>query len=388
MALNFYTQGIDFSGFGQGIARGLDQLAQYNYARQQEFTKEIENFKNNYDNDNLKPDDIPEFTSAFEEYKQKALQYSRANKGLFKDKNIAVYDREMQDAKVKMNNIYSNSAKVKQYMSSLLKYSESLSAKGYKVPKDITDRYSYFVTTPSSQIKNEDYVNPYEIDIAPNTNDYRAAQMAFNSIPKGIDSEEIGSEEADIPGVGKIKIPKLVKFKQADPMTAFTTARTFLNGNDRVFNEYKDNAEEFVTLLNLTEEQLQGNPELAISQTKALKILEDMQNKIGKEFNPNAYNTEDLAAYMIGYDNGVYSKIPQGLPVYDEAEFKRALKTQGIDEKDKRFNEAVRQFGIRTGLQTRSVEVAEGGLKLRIDNSQKLNLKDLVRERLAKNKNK
>lgn len=383
MALNFYTQGIDFSGLGQGIAKGIDELAKYNYTRQQEFKKEIDNFKNNYDNKNLKPDDIPEFTSAFDLYKEKALQYSRANKGLSKDKNIAVYHQEMEAAKANMNNIYSNSAKAKEYMSSLLDYSKNLSAKGYKVPKDISDRYSYFVKTPSSSIKNEEYVNPYEIDIAPNTNDYRAAQMAFNSIPKGVDVDEIGEEEVDMTGVGKIKIPKLVKYKKADSTTSFTIGKTFLNGNDRVYNEYKDKSDDLLNSLSITDEQINQNPDLATVRQNAMSTVQTMQSKIGNEFDPTLFKTDDLAAYMAGFDFGAFDKVPQGAPIYDESAFKRALKLQGIDEKDKKFNEAVRQFGIRTGLQARSVATGEGGLELRKTASKKTSVADMLKLALA-----
>jgi len=48
MALNFYTQGIDFSGLGQGIARGLEQAYAIKREDDLRVQKNLDDFEKNY----------------------------------------------------------------------------------------------------------------------------------------------------------------------------------------------------------------------------------------------------------------------------------------------------------------------------------------------------
>ena len=165
MAIDFRVQGVDFSGLGQGIAQGLVMAAQNKRYREEVARRDVEEFRNNYNPKNLQTKDIPDFTTAFEDYKQTALQFSRLNKGRSSSIELAAATKAKELALNKMNTIYSQSAKVNEYANSLADYSKLLGAKGYRVPQQISDRMNYILKTPSNQIKDEDFVDPRTINI-------------------------------------------------------------------------------------------------------------------------------------------------------------------------------------------------------------------------------
>jgi hypothetical protein len=359
MAIDFRVQGVDFSGIGQAISRGLDNMAAIKREEQELFRKDIENFEKNYNNDNLKESDIPDFNSAFQDYKQKALKYSRANKGIFgNDDSISYLHKDMEDAKIKMNNIYSNSAKSKQYIDSVAKYSQQIIAKGYKAPKEISDRYGYFMNTPSSMIKDEDYINPYEIKIKPSVENYSKAQRAINLIPFGTPADDVEEIKENIPEIGEVTIRKMNKYKAKDPMTVFYTAKQALDLDEGIFNEYKEAADNLNYGLSLTPEQIAEKPELAEVKANADNAYAQIEQKIAGRLDLSTIDAEDLKYVMYGVRSGGFDKIPNGAPVYDDTEFKRALRLKGLKDGDRKFKQAVEQFNKRLGI-------SEAGLKLR-----------------------
>jgi hypothetical protein len=359
MAIDFRVQGVDFSGIGQAISRGIDNMAAIKRQEQELFRKDIENFEKNYNNDNLKESDIPDFNSAFQEYKEKALKYSRANKGIFgNDESISYLHKDMEDAKVKMNNIYSNSAKAKQYIDSVSKYSQQLISKGYRVPKEISGRYDYFMNTPSSMIKDEDYINPYEVKIKPSVENYSKAQRAINLIPFGTPPDDVEDIKETIPGIGDVSIKKINKYKAKDPMTVFYTAQTALDLDEGIFNEYKEAADNLNYGLSLTPEQIAEKPELATVKANADNMYAQIEQKIAGRLDLSQIQPDDLKYVMYGVKSGGFDKIPNGAPVYDDTEFKRALKLKGIKTTDAKFKQAIDQFNKRLGI-------SQEGLKLR-----------------------
>lgn len=367
MAVDFRVQGVDLTGFGQAIAQGIEGAARMNLLREQEFKKEVDNFEKNYNNENLKTDDIPDFTSAFQEYREKALKYSRANKGMFgKADNISLLYKDMEDAKVKMNNIYSNSAKSKQYVDSLAKYSTQLTNKGYRIPKEISDRYDYFLKTPSSMIKDEDYVNPYEIDLKPTADSYSRARKIVGMIPLGTDpNPEVEDIEDEVPGIGKVKIRKTSYSKSRDPYSVLYASKTALNAEEGVYNDYKTAADEVITGLSLTPEQIAENPDLATVKAKADGVYAQIQSKIGNKLDLAQIGEDDMPYILFALESGGFDKIAQGKPVYDDSEFKRAVSKMRLKQTDARYKQAADFFNKKYGQTQERIDLSREGLEFR-----------------------
>ena len=105
MALNFYTQGIDLSGIGQGIARGLEQAANIRMQQDQIVRKEIDDFKSTYDTGKMMAKDTPLFATEFENYRKTAIEYAKMNRGRVKAADLAAKKAELDAVKGKLNGV-------------------------------------------------------------------------------------------------------------------------------------------------------------------------------------------------------------------------------------------------------------------------------------------
>lgn len=362
--LNYATKGIDFSGLGQGIAQGLMMSAQNKRLREEQARRDVEQFRENYNPKNIQTKDIPDFTTAFEDYKQTALQFSRLNKGRAKSIELAAATKAKELALNKMNTIYSQSAKVNEYANSLADYSKLLGGKGYRVPQQISDRMNYILKTPSNQIKDEDFVDPRTINVEPNANDLRASQMMFKSIDKGIDTDIDEVIKQNVPGIGDVEIKAKTKYKIGNPETVINTAKLGLQSIDTMDNTFKDQVDLLKKGLSITQTDIIEDESLAPFRTQAEAKLKDLQNKLGDDtFDPLEIDEEDLKAILYADSFGGFDRIRQG-STYDKTAFEAALKVKGLTDKDNKFKEAVRQFEIRNTNTQTGLDLREQGLGL------------------------
>jgi hypothetical protein len=364
MAIDFRVQGVDFSGLGQGIAQGLMMAAQNTRLREEQARKDVEEFRNNYNPKNIQTKDIPDFTTAFEDYKQTALKFAKLNKGRSSSIELAAATKAKEMALNKMNTIYSQSAKVNEYANSLADYSKLLGGKGYRVPQQISDRMNYILKTPSNQIKDEDFVDPRTINIEPNSNDLRASQMMFKSIDKGIDTDVDEVIKQNVPGIGDVEIKAKTKYKVANPDTVINTAKLGLHSIDTMDNTFKDQVDLLKKGLSITQTDIIEDESLAPARIQAEAKLKDLQSKLGDNtFNPLEVDDEDLKAVLYADSFGGFDKIPQG-SFYDKTAFEAALKSKGLTDKDNKFKEAIRQFEIKNANTQTGLGLREQGLGL------------------------
>jgi hypothetical protein len=388
--LNYVTQGLDFSGLGQGIAQGLMVSAQNARLREEQARQDIKEFKQNYNPKNILTKDIAEFTTAFEDYKKTALEFARLNKGRSNSKRLAEATKAKELALNKMNTIYSQSAKVNDYLSVLTDYSEQLEKNKYRVPQQISDRMNYILKTPSSLIKDDDFVNPREIDIAPNMDDVRKSQAIFNSID---DNVETGVDETimeDVPGIGQVPIKKMTVMKFANPKTVLNMAKIGLEEGAAFDNTFKDEANALKKALSITETDIIENESLRDVRTQAEAQLKELQNKLGSTFDPLNTSDDDLKSILYANNFGAFDKRPQR-SYYDTEQFKAALKLKGLKDKDEKFQEAIRQFEARNAkaqagldLRSQSLDLSKDKFDLYKQNKKTGSLSDLVKARMQK----
>lgn len=346
---------VDLSGFNQGITQGLLMAAQENRFREQQARADVEQFRQNYNPKNILTKDIGDFTTAFEDYKRTALEFARLNKGRTNSQRLAEATKAKELALNKMNTIYEQSAKVNQYLKNATDYADQLTRSKYRVPSQISDRINFIIKTPSNMIKDEDLIDPRNIDIAPNADDFRKSQLIFKSIDKSVEPvvDEVITE--NIPGIGDVQIKAMTKYKFADPEAVLDQAKLGLESIDTFDNQFKNEADALKKALSITETDIVENEQLRPIRIAAEAKLQDLQNKIGANFNPN--NDDDLKAALYADSFGAFNRLKQG-SYYDESEFKNALKKAGLKEKDTRYQESIRQFNQR-------MNVAEKGLNLR-----------------------
>ncbi len=388
--LNYVTQGLDFTAFGQGISEGLKQAAQYKLLREEQARKDVEQFRENYNTKNILAKDIADFTTAFEDYKTKALELSRLNKGRSNSQKLAEATKAKEFALNKMNSIYSQSAKVNQYAKYLADYSDQLSKSKYRVPSEVSDKMNYILKTPSSLIKDEDMIDPRTIKVGPNANDIRTSQILFNSIEKGIDQDVTENIPVTVPGIGDVNIKTITKFKYRNPATVLSEAGMGLAGMDYMDNQYQDEANALKQALSITETDIIENESLRPIKAQAEAQLVDLKNKLGNDFDPLNTDDQTLKAALYANDFGGFDRMPQGTSS-DKSEFERALRLRGLKDKDKRFTEALSQFDQKLelqrqglGLRAQSNQLARE--KFEAGNKKKTSLADLMKARMSQKK--
>ena len=361
--LNYVTQGLDFSGLGQGIAQGLLMSAQEKRFREQQARADVEQFRENYNPKNILTKDIADFTTAFEDYKKTALEFARLNKGRTNSLKLAAATKAKEMALNKMNSIYTQSAKINTYAKNLADYADTLEKNKYRVPEQIAQQMSYITKTPSSMIKDEDLIDPRKINIAPNADDFRKSQLIFKSIDKGIDTDVDDVIKENVPGVGEVQIKAKTKYKVANPETVLSAAKLALEGIDTYDNTFKEEADALKKALSITVTDIIENESLRPIKIQAEARLKELQNRVGPDFNPLEIDEEDLKAVLYADSFGGFDRIPQG-SYYDESEFKNALKIAGVNEKEQRRIIAQRQFNQRMEATQQGLNLRAQGLQL------------------------
>lgn len=154
---------IDTSGLTQGISKGLEILAQQK--RQDDAIAEarVDDFMKMYQPGKLMQNHIPEFTNAYNNYKQSALQYSKLNRGGGKPEELAVAKAKMDNALSGLNTIYSTSIKTSEKLAETADVLKIARSKGLSIPKELNETYGILSSAPVSQLVNtvDKIASPY-----------------------------------------------------------------------------------------------------------------------------------------------------------------------------------------------------------------------------------
>lgn len=335
MALNFYTQGVDFSGLGQGIARGLEQA--YAIKRQEDLRvqKSLDDFEKNYNPEKLRVQDLGAFTTAFKDYKQSALKYSRLNRGGAKPEEISIANELKNRALNEINDLYSKSATANQLLEERNNYRKIMAQRGYETPEEVNTQILQLSTMPVKDIDLKSFTSPYEINLKPSPKDFSAVSAAFKALPKSLDEDIEETEDFDVPGYGKAKVRVMGKYKKANVADALNTAKLMM-ANSRVANYIKDDYNNLVDGFNLPDDV--ADPQLAIVKKQANNTIRDIQNNTGIKIN----SIEDISPeLLLAYNWGALSRQRVGYRT-DKDELNAAFKTAGIKMSQDKFNQMIK----------------------------------------------
>jgi hypothetical protein len=242
MALNFYTQGIDFSGLGQGIARGLEQAANMRMQQEQIVRKEIDDFKSTYDTNKIMSKDIPLFASEFDNYRNTAIEYSKMNRRRVKPSDLAAKKAELDAVKGKLNKVYTDSAMAGSVLDGLVKYADRMTATGYALPDDMNRDIIKLKTQPIDKINFDELKAPTAYEFEANERDLAELDRTLVGI-KDNKGEYTKSEafkvplgEPNKPGYQEISVPEREKFSMKDPYAVLGRINQALGADARIKN--------------------------------------------------------------------------------------------------------------------------------------------------------
>jgi hypothetical protein len=326
---------VDLSGMSQGIAQGMQQAMQIKQQTDSMVEQRLNEFEKNYNPTKLRAQDLPAFTTAFQNYKQSALRYSRLNRGGAKPEEISVAN-ELKDRSLnEMNNLYSKSSMANQFLAERNDYRRLMAQRGYETPEEVNAQIMQLSTSPANEIDFKALTSPYDIDLKPNTRDLAIVSKAFKDLPKSIEEDVEETQDFDVPGFGKAKVRVIGRYKRADFEDTLNTARMQLT-IPRIANYVKDDYEELVQGFNLPDDV--ADPQLAVIKIKAQNKIQDIESKTGMKIS----RIEDIKPeLLLAYNMGAFSKQRVGYRT-DRDELNAAFKAQGIKMSQQRFDEMVK----------------------------------------------
>jgi hypothetical protein len=242
MALNFYTQGVDVSGLGQGIARGLEQAANMRMQQEQIVRKEIDDFKSTYDTGKMMAKDTPLFATEFDNYRKIAIDYSKMNRGRAKSADLAAKKVELDAARGKLNSVYESSAKAASILDGLVRYSDKMADSNYSLPDDMNKDMMILKTQPVDKLDLTKFKAPGAYEFEANERDLAELDRTLVGI-KDNKGEYTKSEafkiplgEPNKPGYKEISVPEREKFSMKDPYAVLGRINQALGADAKVKN--------------------------------------------------------------------------------------------------------------------------------------------------------
>ena len=152
---------VDVSGLTTGITRGLEIAAERKRQQDQLAEARIDDFMKMYQPGKLRPVDIPEFTNAFNQYKQSALLYSKMNRGGAKPEQLSAANQQMNQALSNLNSLYGTSVRASEKMA---EYADAIKIgrqKGLSIPNDMLVSSNTLASTPVSKLNVDQIPSAY-----------------------------------------------------------------------------------------------------------------------------------------------------------------------------------------------------------------------------------
>jgi uncharacterized protein YihD (DUF1040 family) len=143
---------VDVSGLSRGISRGLEIAAQRKQQQDLIAEQSTDDFLKSYQPGKLRQMDIPDFTKAYNQYKQTALLYSRMNRGGAPAEQLAASKAQLDNALSGLNEIYSKSTQAAGLQKEYGEYIKTARLKGYDVPTEINEIATSLNSSPISGV--------------------------------------------------------------------------------------------------------------------------------------------------------------------------------------------------------------------------------------------
>ena len=143
---------VDISGLTQGVTRGLEIAAERKRQEDASAESKVNDFLKLYQPGKLREQDIPDFTSAYNSYKQSALNFSKLNRGGGKPEELAIAKTNMDKALGQLNSIYSNSAMAADRMAEYAEAIKYARNKGLSIPSEMSSIYDNLGRTSVSSL--------------------------------------------------------------------------------------------------------------------------------------------------------------------------------------------------------------------------------------------
>lgn len=187
---NLMSQGVDLTGFGQGIAQGIQQVAAARRQQDLLLESQIDDFQKNYNPNKLRDQDLPAFANAFKNYKEAALRYSKLNRGGGRTEEIAAASTLKDRALNEMNDLYRKSTIASSKEAEYTDWMKNARVKGYMIPDDLSANYSTLRNASVKDIDVENIKSAWDYDFTPKEVDIKDLTETMDKIGGNLKEKE------------------------------------------------------------------------------------------------------------------------------------------------------------------------------------------------------
>jgi hypothetical protein len=290
---------VDVSGLSRGISRGLEIAAQRKQQQDLIAEQTTNDFLKSYQPGKLRQMDIPDFTKAYNQYKQTALMYSRMNRGGAPSEQLAASKAQLDNALSGLNDIYSRSTQAASLQKEYADYIKTARLKGYDVPTEISEIVTSLNTSPIAGVDTSKIPSAYSFPLVP-------AEIDFDGISKTLDLSD--ARVKDIETVRE-KVPvrrdvngnvlygeQVTKMVGRDPQTTVDMLSRLGRSNARLSNSAKED-------YSILAEGIQNNAPESIRRFNEIR-----------QYFPNVTSMKDVTPEMV-FGLTFYRKKPQATTI-------------------------------------------------------------------------
>jgi hypothetical protein len=342
---------VDLSGATQAIGNSLVQAAQTRFQQDQIAQKQLDDFEKNFDTDKLRVQDLGVFTSAFKDYKDAALRYSRLNRAGAKPEEIAaasaIKDRTLNEIK----DIYSKSTSANQLLKERSDYRKLMIQKGYTTTDDVNKEVDALSSLSVKDLDLKAFTSPYDKPIYANADDYKYLNASLATIkPNPIDVEDKSkTKKIKIEGYGDVEIPYMTTVSGRNIKDVIALTESAMKGKPALGNTAVKEYNDFIQKLSIPDTET--DPVLASERELAKNKYQDIMDKTG----------------------GQYALTPALLLASNTAALTRNTKDKGLDKK---YFDMI-QAELKRRLSGQRLAMAQKSLGLQFDKFGYLQDKDM-----------
>jgi hypothetical protein len=303
---------VDVSGLTSGISRGLEIAAQQKRQEDQLAEARVDDFLKTYQPGKLRSMDIPDFTGAYNNYKQAALTYSKINRGGGKAEDLSASKAMMDRAQSELNSVYQNSAMAANKHAEYVDYFKNARSKGYEIPNEVSQYINGLSSSRISDLKVEDIPSAYSFDLVPKEIDWDGISKTLDMSDARV--KDINTERKEVPWSKDVRgnilyADQVEKFVGRDPVSTVDMLVRLGKSNPKVFNTAKQEYNDLMT-------GIQNN------DSRSIQKMEEI-----REYFPRVNKPSDVLPEMV-FGLSFYRKKSQGTAI-DKSSAEQQYKLAG-----------------------------------------------------------
>ena len=366
--LNYVTQGLEFTAFGQGVAQGLQQAAA-NKRRQEEIARQdLKDFESKFDLDKVLDKDAGSIIQSFEELKPLQMELTRLNNSNANPNKLQELNSKIKSIKGKIYDTYNQSKSSASLYKDYKAFGERMVSAGFDLPDDYIKTMQSIAKTPSSELSKMGVKSPMEFSFDASQDELADTDKLVKAGAKADKITETGASKYQVDLEGdKIDVTEDVIYKMAKPAAVMQLVGGSMAANKRIKNNAIKAKNSIIADFNLpvNDPSLSDaqNIENATRKKMAEKAFLDIQAlaqhpSFGDKGGLKIEKPEDIPAELaFGYKRNYFNKEQVGT-VLNNKELIDKLKT--IDQKKKWTNRQKSLDMLSESLSMRKVNQAMG----------------------------